>query len=87
MGEQATKQPPPLPDTSLDFCCVCKSRAAPYIKRDRSAGTVVRYCRTHVPDEFGMHLSLVALLEEEFLKNQSPSGEEAARAEGSTSGL
>ena len=58
---------PPLPDTSQDFCVVCLSRAAPYIFRDRSAGTVQRWCRHHVPEHFGIYKSLVATLEEQLL--------------------
>jgi hypothetical protein len=69
MGDERTKAVPgyaiPLPpDTTDDYCVVCRSRSAPFLFRDRMAGTVERYCRHHLPDHFGLTPTLTRLLED-----------------------
>lgn len=65
---------PEPPDTSQDNCSVCQSSAAPFIVRDRNAGTVTRFCYTHVPDDWGMTKSLTRALEEAFIARQDAEG-------------
>lgn len=68
MGDERRSAPtghiPAPPDTTDDYCAVCRSRAAPFLFRDRVAGTTERYCRHHLPDHFGLTPTLTRLLED-----------------------
>jgi hypothetical protein len=75
MGDLIAKPAPgsPLPappDTTDDYCITCKSRDAPFLFRDRNAGTVERYCRHHLPEHFGLPPSLTRLMEDLYRSAQ-----------------
>lgn len=59
-------QPPSLPDTRDDFCQVCGA-TAPFLLRELATGKVERWCRAHLPDDFGLPKSLARMLEEAYL--------------------
>lgn len=72
MGDERRATPgsiPAPPDTTDDYCAVCRSRQASFLFRDRNAGIVTRYCRHHLPDHFGLPATLTRQLEDLYTSN------------------
>lgn len=67
-----------LPDTSDDFCQVC-GQTAPFLERELATGIVQRFCRMHIPEDWGwMRPSLARLMEKEYLSHRGGNVKETA---------
>lgn len=62
----------PAPKPKQDLCSVCR-RPAHYSYNDPKGTGREHYCRTHVPEHFGLPVTLVRLLEDAYLA-KNPAG-------------